>query len=372
MNSEEKTGQGQRRPNPSRSGTGAKRSSAQGARRRTPSKAGTPAGRVAAVPERRRQVVPVEKRAGGSGRSADVPRRRRTTQRPNRIANSSHNGAPRQREPLPEVVYTPPKQFNRNRFLLQLVTMAAVVLALTFVFSIFFKVKTITVSGAVKYDVWAVREASGIQEGEGLLTFGQAKAAGKIRTALPYVKKVRIGIKLPDTVNIEIVESDIAYSVEASDGTWWLMTAEGKILEQIDEAKAGNVTTITGIQLAAPVEDQAQAYEEIIQNAFGDTISASVTAQERMDVLEQILQNLEINGIMGTVTSVDVSNPSDLQLWYGEEYQIKLGDSTRIAYKITSMQTVFEQEEYLEPGTIDVSFTDEDRPNDVIFVPFTE
>ena len=74
--------------------------------------------------------------------------------------------------------------------------------------------------------------------------------------------------------------------------------------------------------------------------------TASVTAQERMDVVKQILQNLEKNGIMGDVTLVDVSVPSDMQMWYGEKYQIKLGDSSRLAHKIESMQTVFLQQEY--------------------------
>ena len=362
MKSEEKTGQG-RQQNPARPGTGAKRRSSHSARRRPAGKTAAAAGRKSA-PERRASAA--------SGRSAAPNRRRRPAKRPNKTVNTVRRSVPREREPLPEVVYTPPKQFNRNRFLLQLVTMVAVVLALTFVFSIFFKVKTITVSGTVKYDVWTVREASGIQEGEGLLTFGQAKAAGKIKTALPYVKSVRIGIKLPDTVNIEIVETDVAYSISATDGTWWLMTAEGKILEQTTQEAAAEVTTITGIELATPVETQAEAYEEVMQNAFGDTIPASETAAERMGVVKQILQNLEMNGIMGEVTTVDVSVPADLQLWYGEKYQIKLGDSSRIAHKITSMQTVFEQEAFLEAGCIDVSFSDEERPNDVIFVPFTE
>ena len=278
----------------------------------------------------------------------------------------------RQRDTIPEVVYTPQKQFSRNRFLLQMATMVAVVVALVFVSSIFFKVKVVRVAGAVKYDAWTVREASGIEEDDGLLTFGQAKAAGKIKTALPYVKDVRVGIKLPDTVNIEIVEYDVVYSIGAVDGTWWLMTAEGKVLEQIEAQLATGVTMITGIELAVPVGDQAMAHEEIMQNAFGETIPASVTAQERMDVVKQILQNLEKNGIMGEIALVDVSVPSDMQLWYGEKYQIKLGDSSRLDYKITSMQTVFLQQEYLEAGTIDVSFTDEERPNEVIFVPFLQ
>ena len=40
--------------------------------------------------------------------------------------------------------------------------------------SIFFKVDTITVTGAQKYTAWMVREASGIEEGDGLLTLSKA------------------------------------------------------------------------------------------------------------------------------------------------------------------------------------------------------
>ena len=213
---------------------------------------------------------------------------------------------------------------------------------------------------------------AGIKEGEGLLTFGTAKAAGRIRDLLPYVKEAQIGIKLPDTVKIEIVESSVAYSIAAQDGTWWLISAEGKVLEQIDPEKANNTTKIEGITLAVPVGAQAKAYEEVGQNAFGDDVTVSVSGKDKLESLKQILQNLEMNGVMGTVTTVDVTQPTDLRMWFGEKYQILLGDGERIAYKIECMQAVFEQEQFLEPGSIDVSFTDEEHPKDVIFVPFVD
>ena len=365
MKLEEKTGQEQRRKKPAGSATGAKRRRPPSGKKRTPDRKITG----------KKPAADVKKTAAGRKptrySSADV-RRRRIRRRPETRADRTGDAVTRQRETLPEVVYMPPKQFNRNRFVLHLVTLVAVVLALTFVFSIFFKVKNVTVSGAVKYDAWTVREASGIKEGEGLLSFGSAKAAGRIRTLLPYVKEVQIGIKLPDTVKIDIVESSVTYSIAASDGTWWLISAEGKVLEQTDEAGAGKVTKIEGLLLAAPVGDQAKAYEQVGQNAFGDTIPASVSGRERLETLKQILQELEMNGIMGTVTMVDMTQPTDLQLWFDEKYRIDLGKGDRIAYKIACMQAVFEQEEFLEPGIIDVSFTNEDHPEDVIFVPFTD
>ena len=364
MKPEEKTGQEQRRKRPVGPAAGEKRRRPPDGKRRAPDKKTTGKKPAAAAQKTG------NRRPTGSSKT-DI-RRRNVRRRPDRRVDRSNDAVMRQREPLPEVVYMPPKQFNRNRFVLHLVTLVAVVLALTFVFSIFFKVKNVTVSGMVKYDAWTVREASGIKEGEGLLNFGTAKAAGKIRTLLPYVKEVQIGIKLPDTVKIEIVESSVTYSIAASDGTWWLISAEGKVLEQITQTEAETVTKIEGLVLAAPVGAQAQAYEEVGQNAFGDTIPASVSGRERMETLKQILQELEINGVMGTVTSVDVTQPTDLRLWFDEKYRIDLGDGSRIPYKIDCMQAVFEQEEFLEAGVIDVSFTNEEHPEDVIFVPFTD
>lgn len=359
MKQEEKTGQGQQRRSSQQPGTGTKKRSGQPAKR--------PAAAAAKTPEKKKTAAPARKRTAQSSADAAAARRKSRQRRQSRTEQM-----PRQKEPLPEVVYLPPKQFNRNRFLLHLVTLVAVVLALTFAFSIFFKVKTITVSGTVRYDVWTVREASGIQEGEGLLSFGTAKAGGKITTLLPYVKEVQIGIKLPDTVKIEIVESSVAYSVVAVDGTWWLMSAEGKILEQIDKETADNYTKIVGIELAVPVGANAQAYEEVLQNAFGETIPVSITAQERLNTVKQILQNLEMNEVLGEVTTLDVTNPMGMQMWFGEKYQVNLGDGSRIAHKIDSLCAVFDQEEFLEPGIIDVTFTNEEHPKDVIFVPFTD
>ena len=99
-----------------------------------------------------------------------------------------------------DIVYTAPKPFNRNRFLLRLATAVAIVLALILGMSIFFKVENVYVSGANKYTAWQVKEASGIKEGENLLTISRAKIAGRIRTELPYADNVRVGIKLPNSV----------------------------------------------------------------------------------------------------------------------------------------------------------------------------
>jgi len=268
----------------------------------------------------------------------------------------------------PAVIYTEPRPFNRNKLLVQLGTVAAVVIALVLGLSVFFKVENITVSGAETYSAWAVREASGISEGDNLLTFSKSRASAQIQAALSYVDKVRIGIKLPDTVNIYIEELDVAYAIKDRDGVWWLMTSEGRIVEQSNAAAAQKYTQVLGVALDTPVVGgQALAVEEIPleTGAEGEdpsqpsdaTVPVIVTGAQRLSTALQILQALEANDIVGEAASVNVTSINSIELWYGQRYQVNLGDSTRMEYKIACMNDVILQMSDYQTGRLDISFT---------------
>lgn len=245
-----------------------------------------------------------------------------------------------QRKPKvsPDVVYLPPKPFSRNRLLLRLATVVAVVLALVMGISVFFKVETVRVHGTHKYSADDILAASGIEKGSNLLTFSRAKAGGKIIGTLPYVEKVRFGIKLPGTVNIEITEVEVGYAVVDGSENWWLISAAGKVLEQLESG--GNIghTNLLGIKLEAPsVGAQAQALEEQIPQTdeAGNTIPIAVTAQKRLNTALNIAQYLEQNGIIGEAANVDVTELSDIRLQYGQRYRVQLGDDSQLSYKIS-------------------------------------
>lgn len=313
--------------------------------------------------------------AGKASPAATKPVRRRSTTR--------------QRASAPEVVYTPPKAFNKHAFLLRLVTVVAVVLALTLGMAIFFKVENIAVSGMSKYTAWDIRQASGIQEGENLLSLNKAMVSGKITTNLPYVESVRIGIKLPDTVNIEITEMDVAYAVEASDGSWWLMNANGKLVEKITAVDALSYTRILGVELASPQAGQQAAAAEATEPETSEPVDTeegqseepteetvvvaapvTVLGSERLEAAVSILQYLESNGIVGGVTSVDVSSITALEMWYEDRYQVYLGDTTQLDRKINAMKEAISQMTDYDSGELDVSFTN--WPDMVGYDPFVD
>ena len=274
----------------------------------------------------------------------------------------------------PAVVYTQPKPFNRNRLLIQLITVLAVASAFVMGLSVFFKVKVITVSGADTYSPYAIQQASGIMEGDNLLTFGRARASGLITANLPYVSSVRIGIKLPDTVNIEVEEIDVAYSIESGDGDWWLITSGGKVVKQIPGSTAKNYTKIMGVQVENPQVGQEVSAVEAVPDAApeGETqtaeIPVTVTGAMRLNAVMQILRALEDNDIVGDAATVNVENLEKIELWYGQRYQVSLGDATNLDYKIACMYDVILQFEDYQTGMLDISFTK--KKDQVIYTPF--
>ena len=317
----------------------------------------------------KRQAKPAVRTSGTSVRT------RRAV--PSGTASKQRRRTAATKQPTPEVVYTQPGPFNRNRFLLHLATVVAIVLALLFGMSIFFKVKTVTVVGANKYTAWDIREASGIREGENLLTISEPKLSSNIRSKLPYVASVRMGIKLPDTVKIEIVELDVAYAIEASDGSWWLMRADGGIVDKTNSADAEMYTKVLGVQISTPeIGQQAKPFQPVSEEttADGQPVPATVDAASQLNTAVSILQFMEDNSVIGEAASVDVSDLSNLEMWYADRFQILLGDATELAYKITVVNTAID--EYMQTydsGVLDASMTiqpDPEKEYQIIYSPF--
>ena len=310
---------------------------------------------------------------------------RRRGQRPSPAKQKKPQAANRRERKLrdSDVVYIPPKPFRRGRFLLRLATVAAVVLALLLGMAIFFKVDNVQVVGCSKYIPWDVSEASGIELGSNLLTISRAQIGGNVISRLPYVDTVRVGIKLPDTVMIEITELDVVYAVEDADGIWWLMNDQGKIVDQTNAVTAKDYTQVIGFKIEpAQIGAQAVAKEAELTTIQAETVegesaapavtvavSMGVTGAERLRTALVVLQELSKHSISGLIDSVDLTSLADVELWYGERFQINLGDTSQLDYKLRALEAIISQMESYESGHLDISF--KNWANQVGYTPFS-
>lgn len=238
----------------------------------------------------------------------------------------------RERKPRQEVNYTQPKPFYRKRLIMQLLSIAAVVLAITIGISIFFKVDTVTVTfeggSTSKYSAATIVETADIQHGDSLLFFGKGGAASRIKKALPYVDTVRFDIQLPGTVNIIVKEKPVVYGVQSTDGAWWLMGADGTVVEKATPEQIEKSPVIEGILLQNPVVGEGAVVAEI---AGGSSIA---TAADYREAAIRILTQLEHWELFDAVAKVDVSDLFALRLYCRSDYRVELGDSSDMEEKI--------------------------------------
>ena len=109
------------------------------------------------------------------------------------------------------------------RVLSVLLTAVAIVAALT----LFFKVDQVAVSGNERYSEQEIIEASGVEQGDNLILLDKYRIAQRLYTQLPYISEVRINRQLPDTLLVEVVETQ-AVAVIKGGSSNWLLDSEGK------------------------------------------------------------------------------------------------------------------------------------------------
>ena len=224
----------------------------------------------------------------------------------------------------------------------KLAVMLAVVAAVVFGVAIFFKVNTIEVQGNSIYSAQDVIEASDLAIGDNLLTVNKDTAAGNIMARLPYVESVSIGRSLPDTVVILVRESQSAFAVNTETNTVWLVSPQGKALERADTEKLEQYPQITGVVLRSPTAGQP----------------VTSLDQSKLDAASAVLTELEGTGILEHVAAVNVEKEYDIVLQYDERYQIRLGGTDEMAYKIQYLSAILSELSDFQAGTIDLSFQD--------------
>ena len=130
--------------------------------------------------------------------------------------------------------------------------------------------------------------------------------------------------------------------------------------QKINASAAGSYTIVEGVTIEAPrqgsqVEAAAQTPESLPEGETAPAVTGEDPARKLSAALS-ILQYLEANSVIGEAASVDVSDVGNLQLWYGQQYQVLLGDISRMAYKIECMKAAIDQMDSYQSGILDVSF----------------
>ena len=293
----------------------------------------------------------------------DQPAKRTPPPKQRAAQETVEPAAPKRKKKKPHRVYNTNFGF---KFIIMLSVVAVIVLSMI----IFFKVKHIEVvlpadeNGQTRsyYTAEEVAEASGINLDDNLLSLSKATAAARIYAALPYINEVQIKKQLPGTVVITFSEFDVTYGIQDEQGGWWLMSREGRILEAASEETVRGHLTVTGMPIQRP-----EVGDEIKPAATEGADMSEIAAKKT--VVLQVIPELEKSSFIKQIDRVDVSTSYDLKLWWtGGRYEIRLGTTERLEYKLQYLQTILEDGAIAnKSGTLDLTFTEDDKGR---FLPF--
>lgn len=246
---------------------------------------------------------------------------------------------------------------NRRRrgsfgFLYKLLSTLAICGVIVTALTLFFRVDTIIVTGEERYTAEEIITATGVEQGDNLFLLNKWDVDKNIKKALPYVEDTRINKKLPDVLMVEIVKECRTPLAVVQDGSAWMVSARGMVVEQRPAAKAADCGIIDGCKLLSPSVGTpiALATEYAAQQS---DLLALLAALDETGMLDQV-DGIHLGDL--SVLTMDCAGRFTVKLPYGADYVTKLKtlqqalDSGKIQENMTGTFDMLEDTIYFKPS----------------------
>ena len=211
--------------------------------------------------------------------------------------------------------YTRKKKKNNSATGILVFLFAAAVFLLLYT-TVFFNIENITVSGASNYTADEIIEASGIKAGDNLVRTSTDKCAAQIESRLVYIENAKVTRSFPSTLVIT-VEASVPAANFVCDDYILLISGGGKVLDRIQEEKAG----LLDFMGTDPMPD-------LIPGAMFKS-----SDEHKDNAVKKLREYFAENG-SENITSVDVTDRSEISYTYDGRITVKLGSINDLEYKM--------------------------------------
>ena len=194
-----------------------------------------------------------------------------------------------------------------------------------------FNIKDVTVTGNNKLSGEEIISLSEIRTEENIFKTSKNDIKNKIKTN-PYVENVKIRRKLPDKVEIIVVERVATYMLPFAN-SYVYINNQGYMLE-ITSQKA-NLPIITGF--STPEENLHEGERLLSEDLV------------KLGEVLQIIESANANGIQALITKIDISNRQDYTIMLEKEKKlVHMGDVSNLSTKMSYINKIIQDEAGIE------------------------
>ncbi len=181
------------------------------------------------------------------------------------------------------------------------------------------------ITGDSPYDAEVIISASGIRPGDKLYSIDKQAAAERIMRQCPYIHKVEIDSRFPNTVKIDVSSLTASWYVEIA-GDFYALDAELRVLEEVsDNSKfvKGNIPKLTLPNIKSAIVGQVLS--------FGENEAEIRFANEFMDMVKQTT-------FKSRLTLVDIENRFEIYINVDGMVNVYMGSTVDAQAKLNAVE----------------------------------
>lgn len=209
----------------------------------------------------------------------------------------------------------------KRRLLIVLAVLAMLLGTAFLAESLLFRVTEVRVTGDQVYAEEDILSLCGFKTGDNLLLIPAADRERKLESQLPYIAKAKITRRIPGTVQIEITAARGLCSIEAQ-GQWHTIATGGKVLESGPQPREGLMQVLGVTPRSAKVGETIELDEAEVSTVF----------MELLDIIGELGD--EGQNPAEEFTKMDLTDLSDIRLWYQDRVECVLGSTSQLEYKL--------------------------------------
>lgn len=217
-----------------------------------------------------------------------------------------------------------------------LLTVALIVMS----FTVFFNIQHFQISENSVFTQEELLEICGLKEGDNLLLLNTNKMEEKIMKQTIFLDRVEVRRKFPSTLEINMHTAEVTHGANYG-RLYYFFSESGRLIEISKTNTHTDVTTFWGVDLN--------------KIKLGEYLKITETNEyETALMLIEKLNELEFENIIGA----DLRDLSNIKLYYGESFEIKLGNISDLDYKLKVSKELIETKlNEGEVGILDVQIS---------------
>lgn len=195
---------------------------------------------------------------------------------------------------------------------------------------LFFQVEDIQVEGNEYYSAELIIDAAGVGKNDNLLLLSSAKLTAKVLSVLPCVETVTVQPQFPTTLKLVVKECPPVVTMAVNEN-WWLLGANGRVLDSVNADSAQQYPQVAGFDLIDPQRGQNA------QVAGTDTV--------RLNSMKGLLTAMEEKGMLDKLGWVDMSSATEIRFLYDGRVTVEVLMNADYDMKMDIMNAILESDD---------------------------